>query len=274
MKGQRLGTSFHESFSLNRPALAAILSLSRDSNGRLTPGQIRARAALGSNYVKAMPRYARGCGLMVFGGYGLTPLGETVLKNDPGLNDATTLWLLHYHLSAPQGPGPLFWHHVTTTCLPPSGQLETQTIAEEIGRYLELHKRTRLGERTARTAATILLGTYAKTDGLGGLNLLEPAAGGYRVLETGVPPKGAAAYALADYWQSVLEDRVTIDLTELAAPGGFANLFFLSSSLLLDVLRGLQNDGLLELQRAVPPYQAVRLWRNKAVLLEKLYALR
>jgi Protein of unknown function (DUF4007) len=272
MRKSRLDTSFHESFSLSRPSLSKILAVCHESSESVTPEVIRSRTSLGTNYVKAMPRYARGCGLLSFGSYELTPLGEVVFRGDPGLDDATTQWVMHYHMSAPQGPGPALWYHLVTERLRFFDVLRATNLGPDIVAFVEAQSGKKLGERTARTAATVFLGTYAKSDGLGRLGILDGGSGAvYRVTEPEPPPLKAFAYLLADYWEAVYQNRVTVDLSELAEPQGLSSILLLGPVALDRHLRELQRFGLVEVQRAVPPYQVVRLWRDARALMESLY---
>ena len=275
MGRDRLGTAFHETFALNRPAVSSLLDLSVELQGQFSADIARQRTALGNNYIKAMPRYARACGLLNLDDYRSTPLGQVVSREDSHLNHPVTLWLMHYHLTAPHGPGPLFWHHLVTRCFRIGNEISTSQVAELVSRFVEQHTGRRLAERTAASTATVFLGTYAKLDGLGKLGILTTASGGdrgfYRVLQPNAPSLWTIAYALADYWDGVWSDRVTVNLSDLTQPTGFTSLFLMGSTQLEDVLRDLQREGLLEVHRVAPPYQVVRLWSHKDDLLERLY---
>src|SRR5579885_2591704 len=125
MMVDRIFTAFHETFALSCGRL-----------GQITPDVIRSETSLGPNYIKAMPRYARGCGLMEMGSYKLTPLGEAVYRRDPNLTHPVTLWLMHYHLSAPHGPGPAFWSHLVTHCLPFGEVMPTRRLTARLTEFL------------------------------------------------------------------------------------------------------------------------------------------
>lgn len=69
--------TFHRSFTLVRPAISQILQVvsetqpSKPTAGELTKccsqAEFRKKTSLGSIYIEAMPRYARGAGLLTDG---------------------------------------------------------------------------------------------------------------------------------------------------------------------------------------------------------------
>ena len=195
MPRERIDTTFHETFALNAPAVAAILRVSDEHEGDVTPEIVRAETQLGPNYVKAMPRYARGCGLLEISSYRLTPFGRAAFENDPNLTRPETLWLMHYHLSAPHGPGPCFWNHLIARHVRIGHTLSRANVSEVIGRFLKESATKTLGTRTLQSTATAFLGTYAKSDGLGKLGLIEDESGSYTVRQPQTPPVWVLACA-------------------------------------------------------------------------------
>ncbi len=275
MPKDRIGLSFHESFALSLPSVRAILRLSHDNEGRITPKTIKDQTSLGLNYVRSMPQYARGSGLIEMGGYRLTPLGEVVCLHDPNLENPTTLWAMHYHLSAPQGPGPTFWSHLVTEGLNLGDEVSVEEVAEQIARFQASQPGTvALKQRTVRTTATVFLGTYTKSDGLGPLGLIKKVSGrdGYvRLSEPQSPPVGVVAFALADYWGAHFGEQITVSLSELARDDGFARIMWMNYQQLDEILMALKRENIVDLYRIAPPYQVVRRWSNKVELLARLY---
>lgn len=213
---------------------------------------------------------------MEMNGYGLTPFGELVCRTDPHLIHENTLWLMHYHMSAPHGPGPAFWSHLVVHALQFGDEVSRVRIAQEIaGFHVGQGGATSVKERTVRTAATVFLGTYTKSDALGRLALLEhvPERDGYvRVSESQSPPLGAVTYALADYWAAHFGEQVTVSLSELAKDDGFARLMWMNYRQLDEVLMELKRENIVDLYRVAPPYQVVRQWSTKQDMLARLYA--
>lgn len=278
MPKNRIGLAFHESFALNLPSVSAILKLSRTNEGRITPRIIADQTSLGPNYVRSMPQYARATGLMEMGSYRLTPLGEAVCLHDPNLENPTTLWVMHYHLSAPNGPGPAFWSHLVTKYLALGKDVYRADVAQEISRFqVSQVGKADVKERTARSTATVFLGTYTKSDALGHLGLIRIISerdGYLQISESQSPPSGVVAFALADHWATHFGEQITVSLSELARDDGFARVMWMNYRQLDEVLIALKRENIVDLYRVAPPYQVVRQWSNKGELLARLYELR
>jgi hypothetical protein len=271
---QRIETTFHETFALNLPALASVLQVSNEHQGDLTPEDISRETSLGPNYVKAMPRYARGCGLLKLNGYGLTDFGRTAMIHDPYLLRCETQWLMHYHMSAPSGPGPGFWNHLIARIVHIGDTLGRSVISQEIGTFVQQTTGKALSTRTLETTATAFLGSYAKSDGLGSLGLLEEdrSTNSYIVGQAEAPPLSALACALVDHWESSHEGASEVLLKELGRQDNFAGLFFLGSGMLGALLTELQSKGVVTIKRDAPPFVVTKLWRNSQELMDRLYA--
>jgi len=270
----RIGMTFHETFSLNRPALTSVIDVVCRQGGRLDLQSIRKHTTLGTRYVLAMPRYGIGCG--IFAESRLTCFGETVAAMDLALATLTTQWLMHYHLSAPHGPGPWFWHHLVTRVLRVGQQITPRDLAKEIAETLPDHDGKQLRERTIRSAATVFVGSYAKAEGFNQLRLLQEVGKGRFVVTQPEPvPVWAFAYALADYWTHQWGDRVTVNLSDLFEPGGLSSIFFLDAPMVENLLVILRQENLIDLYRVAPPYQLVRKWGpdTPRSLLERAYAI-
>lgn len=267
-----IGLTFHESFSLSRPAVSQVIStIAEVSQSSSLERTLREHTALGTRYVKSMPRYAIGTGLLSFDRQ-LTPFGHYALAHDPMLEQHGTQWLMHYHLSAPHGPGPAFWHDLVASDFYVGREFSADEIARHIAAFLEQTEGRTLVERTVRSTATVFLGTYTKSDGLGKLGILTALDGQrYLVTEPVPPPVWAVAYSLLDYWAAHYNDRLTVSLDSLTEPGGFVSLFLLGQQEFGEVLRVLQAEHYVEVYRTAPPYQVVLLRRDTEPLLKKLY---
>lgn len=272
----RIGLTFHRSFPLNLPAVAQVVDLSVHGGGQLSADIIREKTTLGTIYVEAMPRYARGCGLLEMGSYRPTPLGRAVYERDPHLQDERTLWLMHYHLSAPHGPGPAFWSHLVCHGLPYAEQLTTGAIRNRLAAFLRGASGDRtLAERTVDSTAAVFVGTYIKPEALGRLGFLSVAGSAddkrVTVNEPKSPPVGVVAYALADFWGAQYSDQVTMDLGILFQEHGFARILWTAPNLLEKGLEELRRRGIVDIHRVAPPYQVTRRWTSKNELLSLLY---
>jgi hypothetical protein len=182
---------------------------------------------------------------------------------------------MHYHMGAPRGPGPAFWAHLVTKFLIFGEEVGGTAVAEEIARFNQSREGAQaLQARTQRSTATVFLGTYTKTDGLGRLGLLKkvPGRDGYvRVSESQSPPLGAVACALADYWAAQFGEQTTVSLSELARDDGFTRVMWMNYRQLDEALEALRREGVVDLYRVAPPYQVARLWSSKDDLLARLY---
>jgi hypothetical protein len=271
--GKRLGTTFHETIGLNRTAVRLVLDVFQKAGAEATFTRLRDETHLGTNYVKATPRWARGCGLLDPDASTLTEFGRLTGVHDPELAEPATQWLMHYHLSSPHGPGPRFWGHLVVQRLRPGDVLAREAMAAEIVTALAEAGESVPGQGALDSSATIFLGTYAKSDGLGGLGVLVPTEerGHYRVAVAPPPPPAALAVALAAYWPAVFGERKTVDLAELTRPGGFFSLFLLGGEAADEGLRALARARVVEVYRVAPPFQVARLWDEGETLLERLY---
>jgi len=271
MAVNKIATSFHESFPISIPSIAGILKVAIEKKGKVSSEDLKLNVSLGNNYIKAMPRYARACGLISIDGFDPTRFGEIVYKKDPSLTSLSTLWLMHYHMSVLHGAGPIFWNVIVTKILKFGSQYNSVNLGIEISKYLFDKSGEKLRERTTKDSARVFLKSYSKSDGFGGLRILNENKEKYFAEETEAPPVWVVGYALADYWENVFHGRTSINVSNIATSEGFASLFFMGSGLLSTYFTELQREGLLQVQRVAPPHQLVKLWPNKEIFLEKIY---
>lgn len=276
---RRLGITFHRTFAMVRPAISRVLELAAESASKidaaeaLTKASIRENSHLGTIYVEAMPRYAYGSGLLGNGNR-LTSFGEQTYKFDPLLDKTSTQWLMHYFLSAPQGPGPAFWHELVGTRFRVMDEFTGAELAEQIREFVKQTEGKALTERSARSTATVFLGTYTKSDALGRLGIIENIGGDrYRVLDPDPPPLSVFGIALLDYWNAHFGDRMTINLDALYGERSLGGLFMISPGRVNRYLSELEEDRIVEVYRISPPYTVVLLRQDSDALYQKLYAI-
>lgn len=268
----RYAINFHETFSLSRSSIEQVLDAA-DKIGYVNRDVLSRETLLGTRYQISMPNYAQRSGLLD-SNRELTPFGCQVVAHDLSMSQLHTQWLMHYHLSAPHGPGTAFWNHLVVTRFRSGNILTGNEISEQIGAFTREHTGKEIAPRSLRSTATIFLGTYHKSDGLGALDILSKEDKEHcRVLEPFPPSPWTLAYALIDYWHAHYGDRLTINLKTLLAENGFASLFLLGEQPLEQILSELQQDGVLELYRVARPYQVVLLQTDLDFILEKLYQL-
>ena len=272
----RLAVSFHRTFPLSRPAISQLLELvsligDNSSYEGLSKREIREGTSLGTVYAEAMPRYAVAAGLLN-DDKRLTPFGRLVCQHDIELLNPSTLWLMHYHMVSPTGCAPLYWREFVIKHFHEDNKLDPDQLASELAEMQENRGGKDLAATTIRPAVTVFLGSYAKDDGLGRLRLVEQNNDGcYTICEPASISLWAFAYMLADFWEGQWGVRTGINLNSLTEPGGLASLLHLYTGDMNDLLGNMAQHGLVEVQRMVPPYQLVRLWKNKEDILEHLY---
>ena len=275
-ENRRLGLTFHRTIPFVRSAISDVIKDLRAYKGeeiQLTRQELKSKSDLGSIYVEAMPRYAFGAGLLT-DQKKISAFGETALSSDPLLDQTLTQWLMHYHLSSPSGPGPIFWHELVRTRFRSGDVLSAQEVSEQIGQIFLKTEGKPLAPRSARTTATIFLGTYTNTEGLGNLGILEKQSDDYyRVLDPDPPSTWVITYALLHWWVNQFENQVTINLNELYGERGLTSLFMISRGRMNTCLEEMQDDGVIELYRIAPPYQIVLLRRDEEYILRKIYGV-
>lgn len=265
-----MGLTFHRTFSLSRSSLAKIVHLALIKPG-FKQGDLGKSTDLGTIYQEAMPRYALRAGLLEKGNR-LTTFGSFAVQHDPELEKPATQWLLHYHLAAPHSLS-AYWCHLVHKRFLPGNIFTVDDLMVDLIEFLKEKAGKTPVPRSVRSTVTIFTGTYLKTDGLGRLGLLEETAKEtYRVSTADVPPLWALGYALADYWRTLYDGRLTINLNDLTQ-GDFAAVFLLGEERLTDLLLQLKREGMLDLYRISHPYQVVLLQPSPEYALHKLYEI-
>jgi hypothetical protein len=274
--GNRLGTIFHETFSLSRAALIQILKTIENapniSDLKQTEREFlfQQQTSLGTRFIKAMPRYALGCGL-INSRYVITTFGRYSYLHDNLLDQVGTQWLMHYHLSAPDGPGAPFWNEIVSKQFYPGNTFSADDLVDLIGNYIWQTENRIISKKAVRSTATIFLGTYTKIEGLGKIHLLEMTESGrYRVRDPLPPPAWAIGYALLDFWEANYPGRIAVGL-DIIQDSGFASLFMMGKSDLNEIFNFLQEARYLDIHKAAPPYQVVLLKKDQEYLLQQLY---
>ena len=273
---ERLGLTFHRTFSLMRSAVSQIIRAAEEvelkGGKKLDLQNIKELSSLGSIYMQAMPRYARGAGLLKSNNF-LTDFGKYAIKFDPLLDQAGTQWLMHYHLSAPHGPGAPFWHEVTSKRFYPGSTFSAEDIFTDIGNFMLSisAKKEPPKPKGVRSTATIFLGTYIKIECLGKIHILKDLPNGrYRVLEPGQIPVWAFGYALLDYWSAYYPNRISVGLDTLQT-SDFVKIFMIGKTELDSMLQALQEAHYVEVHRTSTPHQIYLLRPDGELLLGKLY---
>ncbi len=269
---KRIGTVFHETFTLSRTSINAILSVINSTD--LSDGlykTLRSQTHLGTNYIKAMPQYARGLGLLTMDNQ-LSSFGLSALQFDPLLEKPATLWLMHYFMSAPHGPGPAFWYEFVRTRFRYGDEFTKSSLADQLIDFINVTESRNLKENSAASTANAFVGTYEKDDGLGRLGLFENDGDRYRIIEPyQAPPLWAFAIAFLDFCQHQFPDQMTINLESLYADGGLTSVFMIGEGRINRYLRQLQEVNIVDIFRVAPPYQVVLINPDPSIPFANLY---
>jgi len=83
----------------------------------------------------------------------------------PGARKPGTQWLLHYHLSAPHHPT-AFWHFLVTRRFVPGNTFTAEDLVNDLTSFLRQEAGKDPAARSVRSAVTIFIGSYLKSDGL------------------------------------------------------------------------------------------------------------
>lgn len=266
---KRLSLSFHRTFSLSRESVRTILNLVISDTGlkSLTNKQLAEKTNLGSIYIEAMPRYAYGSGL-TDKEREPSDFGRMVFSYDPLLLHPSTLWLMHYFMSAPHGPGPFFWNRIITNLFKPGEEFSDADLLSCIKEDNE-----GLKEDTISEAKTAFIGTYVKQDGLGALGLIsEGDTKNKFVVNYPEPPSvWTMGVAFIDYCQAQFPGVKVIGLSNILDDSDFAKIFMVGTRRINHMLSQLQEAGYVEVFNSVPPYGVAILRTDIAPLLERMY---
>ncbi len=271
--------AFHESFSLNRPAITQVLdaaqaieSINAPENKALLLSELRANSSLGNNYVKSMPKYAIGIGILN-DRLTVTQFGHVVTSHDRMMDNSDTLWLLHYFLSGHFGPGPEFWHELCATYFRVGNRFTRQEITESIARVYEQAAGRTASASGLKTTTTIFLGTYLKRDGLGNLGILYQDGDHYVVTQPDAPSAWAFGFALIDDWARRHDGKLSVNLDDLTQARGLGSLFLMDEAAVISALGELQRAGIVEMYRSARPYQLLLLAHDREAMLRNVYGI-
>ena len=265
-KPRKLGMTFHRTFPLSRQRLRRVLETAQQ--GDTSYGVLRENTTFGTGQVKSAQNYAVATGLV--DKQAPTAFAQRVMSTDLDMEAPETQWVLHFNMASPYGLAPEFWRYLVNIVFTLGQSWTSKEVAVALADF-----QAQEGESTeeqAQRAATAFLGTYSQADGLGNLGILRSEGNSYFVEEPSPPPIGAFAYLLARHWDVTWPGRVSVNLDDVSGPDGLAPLLVMNRSNTNGRLSELQSQGLLTLQRKVPPFQVTRLWDSADALLERLYA--
>jgi hypothetical protein len=252
---ERLNFTFHRSFALKRQPMSSICMLAKKSNVPLSKKYLLKNIKIGTIYAEAFPRYCYGAGLINNKKDGLTNFGDHAIFSDSTLSDNRTLWLLHYHMSMIDGPGPEFWNHLFISFFKPGNTFSRDEIKEAIAtRYWESTGKL-LAEKSINSTTYAFINSYTQEEGLGNLGILSNITEDYfEVKQPYFHYIWVIAYALCDYWAKVYPDNNSLTLDRLLT-SELPKYFFLSKDDFEAILNELKLFGFLEIHRIAQPFQ-------------------
>lgn len=258
-KISRIGLMFHETFKLNRPLISKIISLVNqidNSNQKsFSPKDINENEGLGNNQIKAFLPYSKGVGLLNFKNNLFTNFGKIAVEFDPTLSKDKSMWLMHYHMSSPYGPGPEFWSELIRKFFITGNHFDKSEIREQIAMFYWEKNSKILSNKSIISTASIFLSSYIDNDGLGHLNILEEIAEeNYLVKQPNFRHPMVLAYALCHFWENEYPGNVSVTLDRLLE-SDLPKLFFLSKEDFEARLDELKAIGFLDIYRTAQPYQ-------------------
>lgn len=268
---RKIGITFHETLKLRRSNLSQALECIE--NGVTDQEEIYKQTSLGANEAKTVLNFLRACGLLNWEKE-LTPFGKTVLKYDRSFSSISTQWIFHYFLCAPHGLAPGFWGHIVTRHFLPGDTVSSEVAISTIKEYLDSSDQKMVNEGTLQSTVNVFFKAYNESDGLGNLNILEDnqtQPQSYTVAEPEEIPWRVMAYLLADFWEANWGQTLSIPHAQINADEGPAPLMLLNSGQMNQLMKSMQEAGILEISRVSRPWTVLRKWTNKEELLEAVY---
>ena len=257
--------SGHETFPFRYGWLKKAVDAVRDNPAALSAEDAIIHLGVGKNMVQSMRHWALAALFVEEAGPGalkVTEFGERLVLGDPYLEDAATLWLIHWSLAA--RPGRAGATYLSFNHFPHAEFKKTDLVAELV-RYAE-RQGLRAKQSTLARDVDCLLRTYLSgprkellEDAYGcpllELNLLTLLADGETVqFNLGAKPNlplGIFAFALLNFLERYAPGRSTLAVHEaLYAPGSPGQVFKLDENALIELLEAVQEitAGRIELQ--------------------------
>jgi hypothetical protein len=271
----RLQLSFHTTFALKKEDLLKILQAASEETGlNDSLENLMQRTGLGNKKVAPMRFWAIRAGLIE--DKRLTPEGKVVLKLDPHLEAIITDWLMHFYLSfgdkgLKQPPENLSdwggWTYLVYNFL-----LQHQSFtAEELQHYSALVFEQEKPQSLAKNFR-IVLRAYIESYALASCKFITQEKDHYQTGNARLPNPYLIGYFLAKLWERDFKGQGSV-LTEsiLNQKMGLAPVLGLKTEAVQKLLNTLDDYGIIEHQRAVPPFHVIPRWDNPLILLEKAY---
>lgn len=149
------GLEFTRGFYIHFDQISRVLSLvaSQPDQGRFYRAQLAEATGVSKIQAGVQAKVAAAMGLLVPISYRLTDFGRLVTSYDLFFENAGTLWVCHYALSAE--PARLLWNHVVN-CLLPTGQpYSAPDVRETLSQLAETHSARSLQRKVLKEVRSI-----------------------------------------------------------------------------------------------------------------------
>jgi hypothetical protein len=265
--------NFHQSFTLNRERLSALLRCVVEDPAA---SKESVAAAMGVNpyMVEGFRGWLckTGLGAYAHKAYAITEFGRLVARYDPYMEQPATLWGLHYHLAASQQDERAdVWHQFFNDFASAGKQFADAELLAYMERTLApgASSRNYIPKDTKE-----LLKCYVRDEALGSLGLLrKDGKQSYTLAPAGsLPDTPIIAYVLFDSWQRLFPTFDTLRLTQLCEePEMIGRIFAVGRTQVQQAISMLQSRGLLTFADTQHEPVSRRFHDNPLTFLEHLY---
>ncbi|CEJ43521.1 hypothetical protein [Umezakia ovalisporum] len=271
----KLQLHFNGSFSLKKDEISRLIRAADDEKGlNDSLSNLMEKTSLGNAKVGRIKSWAVRGGLIK--NNRPSPEGKVVLGLDPSLESNITDWLIHFYLSfgcqglkpTPKNPADWGgWPYFIYTFLPRYSKFVEADLA--------YHTTLIFPEENKVIAQRIkfILRAYTEFTALASCKFVTQEkdkyyCSGYPCL----PNPYLLGYFLAQLWERDFSREGSV-LTEsiLNQKMGLAAVLGIKADALQQQLNAMEAYGIIEQQRAVPPFQVTRRWDQPLALLEKAY---
>ena len=175
---------FHGNFGLNRAYMSGLLT-NAVKNPKLKDKDLAKPFGYGAPFAARYRSWLHKCGITEMGlPMKLTPLGEVVLKKDPGFKTLTTQWLLHHELVTDPERSEA-WHFFAVEFLPENATFTKDKLLMGLMNKLRSHSEQHFGPGSMlnKTIAKKIIEVYTEDKGLGQLGLIKAEGDGFSRLK-------------------------------------------------------------------------------------------
>lgn len=265
---------FNGNFPLKKEEINKILQAASEEKGLNDELEnLMKRTSLGNAKVGRIKSWAIRAGLI--NNNRPSPEGEIIKQLDPFLESIVTDWVIHFYLSfgdkglqtPPNEPADWGgWSYFVYTFLPDRSSFTIEEFVQHSSLFFEEEPKI-ISQRIR-----YILRAYTENQALAACKFITAENDRYVLGDTHLPNPYLIAYFLAKLWERDFKGQGSV-LTEsiLNQKMGLAPVLGLNPEALQGVLNTLNSYGIIEHQRAVPPFQVIPRWDSPLNLLKKAY---